>query len=256
VILCDKNAVLKDELYKSRELMMFVFEGKNLYLLTESDGDLRDGRSINGPFDAFHPAIKYSRDAIGLGENGAVADAQTQPQTYPHDGTGLHGRLGEDDEGHGVAAEDAAQEDVAEFAAGSHDNWRAVVADEDAGGENCAEDAERGENERDQRPRTQPLDHQSLQLVALGLVLVGGVSWQARFATVVEDVSVLPAGNAHPAALILQSTIKRQNGPEIQPTPNLLDSSLCGLMDMFRCKLTWVFHRSPSTVSGLSSDPV
>ena len=191
------------------------FPWKRRYLLTESDGDLRNGRSINGSFDTLHSSIKYPGDAIGFGENGAVADAEAQAEADPHNGASFDWGFSEDDEGHGVAAEDAAEEDVAELAARGHDHRGAVVADEDAGGEDGAEDAEGGKDQRDEGPRAEPLDDERLQFVAVGFILVGGVPGQAGFASVVEDVIVLPAGNAHPATLILKATIRCQNCPEI-----------------------------------------
>lgn len=190
--------------------------------LTQRYGHLGNGGGVHRPLDALHAPVEDPGYPVCLREYGAVADAQAEPEAYPHHGASFHRRLRQDHEGHWVAAEDAAEQDVAELASRRHDHRRPVVVDEHAGREEGAEDADAAEGQRDDGPGVGPAHHQRGELHALRLVRVGRETWgkktgvgrcrtrtrlltcQARPAAVVEDVRVLSARHADPAALVLE----------------------------------------------------
>jgi hypothetical protein len=64
--------------------------------------------------------------AVGLGEYGAVTEAEAESKADPQAGAVPLGRSAQYDEAHEVAREDADEEDVAEFAARGHYNRGAV----------------------------------------------------------------------------------------------------------------------------------
>jgi hypothetical protein len=135
------------------------FKKGNKSALTKTDEDLRAGRGARGPLDAPDAAVEDARDAVGLGDDGAVANGEADAQSDAQNGARDLRRLGQDDERHQVAGEDAGQQHVAQLAARRHDDRRLVVPDEHQKHEQGAQDADHGERQRHQRPRAVPLDH-------------------------------------------------------------------------------------------------
>lgn len=180
----------------------------NLSVLTNSNCDLRYGWRIDWPLDALDSTVEDAGYAVCLGKDGTIADAKTETKSNPHEGAGGHRRLGQDHERHGIARQYAQEQHVAKFPSGGHDDRRPIVAYEDACSEQRGEDAEAAEDERHQRPRVQPINHQRLQLDALRFVLVRCETRQARLASVVVNIWIFSTSHAHPAALILQERLK------------------------------------------------
>lgn len=96
--------------------------------LTTRYGNLRDGRSVERPLDALHALVEDPRDAVGLDEDCAVADAEAEADANPETRTRPDVWRSEDDEGHAVTAEDACQQHVAQFASRRLYHGRLVVS--------------------------------------------------------------------------------------------------------------------------------
>lgn len=92
---------------------------------------------------------------------------------------------------------------VAELSSGCHDDRSVVILDEHTESEKRHENADGWENKRNNRPRTEPGNDFRLELVAVCFVRVGCPAGFAGQAGVVEDVGIVPTGDATPAALIL-----------------------------------------------------
>lgn len=82
-------------------------------LLTDRYGNLALGRRVRGPLDALASLIEDPGYAVGLGEYGAVAEAQAESEADPQTGAVPFGRLAQDHEAHEVAGEDADEQHVA-----------------------------------------------------------------------------------------------------------------------------------------------
>lgn len=91
-------------------------------------GNLRDGRRVERPLNALDALIEDPRDAIRFDENGAVADAEAEANANPETSARPNVRRREDDEGHAVAAQNASQQHVAQFATRSLNHGRFVIS--------------------------------------------------------------------------------------------------------------------------------
>lgn len=88
---------------------------------------MRLWRGVGRPLDArFGSAVEDSRDAVRLGQDGAVAEAEGEAESDAQDAASEHVGLGQDGDGHQVAHEDARQQQVAQFPSGCHYHRRAV----------------------------------------------------------------------------------------------------------------------------------
>lgn len=97
--------------------------------LTDGYGDLAFRRCVGGTLDALPALIEDPRYAIGLGEYGTVAEAQTEPKSDSQNCAVPLGRLAQYDKAHEVTRENTNQKNEAELAARGHYHWRPVEPD-------------------------------------------------------------------------------------------------------------------------------
>jgi len=92
-------------------------------------GEGTDEARSRGPAPVVH-AAEDSRDPIGLGEQGRVADGERRAQAHPPQRADGGRGLGQEEEGHDVGHEDAQEQNVAQLSARRLDQRRVVVSDE------------------------------------------------------------------------------------------------------------------------------
>ena len=122
----------------------------------EGDDELRSGADEGRGRDRALPLLKDAVDAVGLGEQGRVAEGGSQAEEEPAGSADSRPGLGHHEEGDRVDEEDAGEQDVTELAAGGPDDGRVVVPHE--GGHNCGggHDTQHGQEEGRGRPGRGP----------------------------------------------------------------------------------------------------
>lgn len=124
-----------------------------------ADEDLRARGRVAGPLDhGFDADVEDAVDAVGLGQQRRVDEAERDADAEAPDGAQDRRGSDEHDEGRGVGHEDAEQQQVAQLATRGHDDWSAVVADEDDQDEDGGDHAEDAEGSWKQEPRAAELD--------------------------------------------------------------------------------------------------
>ena len=110
-----------------------------------ADDELRLRADELGPLGRALAGAEDAGDAVGLGEDGGVADGEAEPQPHLLGPAGHDGGLGDEEEGHGVAQEDAEEQHEAELPARGLDHGRVLVAQEEHSHEAGGQDAQGGE---------------------------------------------------------------------------------------------------------------
>lgn len=90
--------------------------------ITDGNGHLALGRGVRRSLDAFLPLIEDPRDAVGLRQNGAVADAEAEPEADSQVRAVPRGRLAQYEEAHAVTRQNTEQQNVTQFPSRSHDH--------------------------------------------------------------------------------------------------------------------------------------
>ena len=160
----------------------------------------RVARPLHHGLDA---AVEDPGDPVRLREERRVAHRQRQAESDARQAARGHRRLGHHDERHHVAEQEADHQDVAELAAGSHDDGRVVELDEYRRDEDRRQDPDRGDDDRNDRPdavERHVVDRKRLA-ARLRRVRIGAVRARLARVFVLQD-HVTSAPDAHPAALV------------------------------------------------------
>lgn len=139
----------------------------------EGNDQLRGGAYEPRGGHRLLPLLEDAVDAVGLGQQGGVAEAHAQTQEHAAEGAHPQTRRGDHEEGDGVTQEDARQQHVAHLPAGRPHDWRVVVAYEGHHHETGGQDAHDGHEHRHGGPRRVPLQFDDGNGDAAGAVLVG-----------------------------------------------------------------------------------
>ena len=167
----------------------------------KGDNQLRAGADEFRGRDGNLALLEDTVDTVGLGEHGGVADAHAEPQQQPAKRTHTCAGFGYHEEGDEVDEEDARQQHVAELSAGGPNDGRVVEADEGDDDSAGGEDAQDGEEHRDDGPWRAPLQLYDGRFPAACAVLKGPHVEGAHVAgELVQQVLVAVAELAVPAA--------------------------------------------------------
>jgi len=169
----------------------------------EAEGDDQLGSRADEPGGTHRllALLEDAVDAVGLGEQGSVADAHAEPEEDASQGARAQVRLGDHEEGGGVAEEDACQQDIAQLPPRRLDDGRIVVAHEGDHHKEGGNDAHDGNEDWDHGPGRAPLQLDDGDGGAAGVVLVGPLVEVAPLAVeLIQLVLVAVAALAVPAA--------------------------------------------------------
>lgn len=169
----------------------------------EAEGDDQLGSRADEPGGTHRllALLKDAVDAVGLGEQGGIADAHAEPEEDASQGTRAQVGLGDHEEGGGVAEEDARQQDIAQLPPRRLDDGRIVVAHEGDHHKEGGDDAHDGDEDGHHGPGRAPLQLDDGDGGAAGVVLVGPLIEVAPLAVeLVQLVLVAIAALAVPAA--------------------------------------------------------
>lgn len=137
----------------------------------EGDNQLGGGTDEFRGRDRLLALLEDTINAVGLGEHGGVADAHAEPQQQPAEGAHSHAGLSYHEEGDEVDEEDARQQHVAELSAGGPHDGCVVKADEGDDDSSSSQDAQDGDEDRDDGPGRAPLQLDNRRGPAAGAVL-------------------------------------------------------------------------------------
>ena len=135
-----------------------------------------------GPLGRALARAEDASDAVGFGQDGGVADGETQAQTNLLRPAGHVGRLGHQQEGHTVAHQNPEEQDEAELSARGLHHRGVLVAQEEHADEAGGQDPERGEGHGRQSDGVRVLEVDLRDGDARGHVVAGHCSVWALLA--------------------------------------------------------------------------
>lgn len=123
----------------------------------KGDDELRSRADEFWGCDRLLALFKDAVNPIGLGEHGCVADAHAQTQQQPAEGTHGYAGLSYHEERDEVDEEDAGQQHITQLSAGRPHYWCVIEADEGDDDSGCGQDAQNGQEDRNDGPGRAPL---------------------------------------------------------------------------------------------------
>lgn len=123
----------------------------------KGDNQLRGGADEFRGCDWLLALFKNTVDPVGLGEHGSIADAHAEPKKQPAEGAHSHTGLSYHEEGDEVDEEDARQQHIAELSTRGTDNGCVIEADKGGNDSGGSQDAQNGQEDRDDGPGRAPL---------------------------------------------------------------------------------------------------
>ena len=167
----------------------------------EGDDELRSGADEGRRRDGALPLLKDAVDAVGLGEQGRVAEGGAEAEEESAGGADRRSGLGHHEEGDGVDEEDAGEEHVAELAAGGAHDGGVVVPHEGGHHRGGGRDAQHGQEEGRRGPGRGPGEADHRRGAAARAVARGPhVPWAGLARELVRLEAVPVAGLAVPTA--------------------------------------------------------
>ena len=167
----------------------------------EGDDELRSGADERRRRDGALPLLKDAVDAVGLGEQGRVAEGGAKAEEESAGGADGRSGLSHHEEGDGIDEEDAGEEDVAELTARGADDGCVVVPHKGGHHRGGGHDAQHGQEEGRGRPGRGPGEADHRRGAAARVVARGPhVPWAGLASELVHLEAVPVAGLAVPTA--------------------------------------------------------